>query len=167
MHSVPDEAAFIAPSYVIIIATIVVISTVIDCSKRKELSVQPTQVSMGEHSKIYVFSREGETDIEIPSHLNKLKEQSESKKSDRRESSEVKKLDDKDKKEELGSNLISKESEKYRSNKEKHSRKEEMTAKDDNRNEEAKDKDEKFTKRTQPSDMKRYNHENEEKSAEK
>ncbi|VDO34251.1 Uncharacterized protein BM_BM10698 [Brugia malayi] len=92
MYSTLNEA-LIAPSYLIISA--IFIWAVIVCSKRKELAVEPTQPSLRENSKISVFNRDGETDIEMPSHSHKVKELEKNRKSDERESSKMKKLDGK------------------------------------------------------------------------
>ncbi|KAM3723946.1 LIM domain-containing protein [Dirofilaria immitis] len=163
MYSMLD-GVLIAPSYVIVTAIFIVILAVIDCSKRKELTVEPTQVSMMENSKISVFNREGETNIEMPSHLSKLKE---SGKSNKRELSEVKKLNGKKEKKDFESNISSKTPEIYHSSKEKHSRKEELFAKDENQGEKANSENEKSAKQTQPSDIIVYNHENKGKLTEK
>ncbi|EFO18246.1 hypothetical protein LOAG_10250 [Loa loa] len=132
----------IASSYLMITATVIVISAVIDCSKRKELTVESTQPSLRDNSEINVFNRDGETDIEMPSHLHKVKELREDRKSNE---SDVKKFDGID-------DLNSKKSEKHNSCKEKNSRREQLFAKDDNQGGEAEGKDQKSAKQKQSSD---------------
>uniref|UniRef100_A0AAF5RUR9 Uncharacterized protein n=1 Tax=Wuchereria bancrofti TaxID=6293 RepID=A0AAF5RUR9_WUCBA len=159
MYSTPNEA-LIAPSYLMISA--IFIWAVIVCSKRKELTVEPTQPSLRENSKISVFNRDGETDIEMPSHSHKVKELEKNRKSDERESSKVKKLDGKD-------DPNSNESEKRHphSGKEKHSRKEVLSVKDDDQDRQMKGKDQKSKNQKQSPEVEGPNHENKGKSTEK
>uniref|UniRef100_A0A0R3RU78 Col_cuticle_N domain-containing protein n=1 Tax=Elaeophora elaphi TaxID=1147741 RepID=A0A0R3RU78_9BILA len=162
MYSVLS-AMVIASPYLGVIATVIAISVIIDCTKKKELIVEATQPSLGENSKISVFNREGETDIEMPSHLQNLKEPGGSRKSEIKELNEMKKDRGKDEKKEAKSNPNSKRSEKRSSTKEASS------AKNDNQGGEAEVKGQKSTeqKQLQSFDVERSNHENQEKSTEK
>ncbi|VDK80813.1 unnamed protein product [Litomosoides sigmodontis] len=77
MHAILDEA-LIVTIHLVIVVTVSVMTVIIDCSRKKALTVDVTQPSLGENSKISVFNRDGETDIEMPSHLHNVKEAEES-----------------------------------------------------------------------------------------
>uniref|UniRef100_A0A915PM75 Uncharacterized protein n=1 Tax=Setaria digitata TaxID=48799 RepID=A0A915PM75_9BILA len=159
------EESLMVSLHIIITATVFTIFTAVDCFKKKEFTVEPTQPSITEHSKIIVYNRDGETDIEMPLHLNKMKESGENGQLDEKESGKMKKTGAKNGKNELETKSETGKSEIHHSGKEKQPEKERKTVISGCKA--AKNKNEKLVRKKQSGSMKESASENKEKSTTK